>query len=95
MDALRQQRLLPRQQLGHAGGVRRAAKSNLYVLNEPDALLVAFPVGAVAVSYVAAREVYRSIVNRRRSAIGRLFDLVVEEARTAIGQRSRALPETT
>jgi hypothetical protein len=45
---------------------------------------VAFPIGMVAISYIGARQVYRTIADRRRSAIGRLFDRVVAEARAAI-----------
>lgn len=57
-------------------------------------LAFAFPVGTVALSYIGAREVYRSVVNRRRAAVGRLFDVVVEEARAAIEERERSLPHS-
>jgi hypothetical protein len=58
-------------------------------------LAVVFPLGTITVSYIAAREVYRSIVNRRRTVLGRLFDLVVEDARAAIAERAKELPEPT
>jgi hypothetical protein len=49
----------------------------------------AFPVGTVALSYIAARQVYRAIVERRRTTLGRLFDAIAEEARAAIASAER------
>lgn len=45
---------------------------------------VAAPVGALAISYIGARAVYRGIVQRRSRRIATLFDAVVEEARVCI-----------
>jgi hypothetical protein len=53
-------------------------------------LAVAAPVGVVATSYVAARAIYRRIVERRRLAVDDLFHRVIAEARAAIDARALA-----
>lgn len=53
---------------------------------------VAAPIGTVALSYIAAREIYRAIVRSRRAAVDRLFDGVVDEASAAIAAARTALP---
>ena len=54
------------------------------------AFAVAFPLGTLTLSYLAAREAYRVTVNRRRTIVGRLFESVVQEARGAIRDAARA-----
>lgn len=63
-----------------------------------SALFAAFaPIGAVGISYIAARGIYRAVVKRRRRAVEDLFDRVVGEAQAAIDARAtlEASPETT
>jgi len=45
---------------------------------------VAAPVGAVALSYLTSRAIYRTVVRRRRKAQSALFDLTVAEAQASI-----------
>lgn len=47
---------------------------------------VAAPLGAVAISFVASRAIYRTIVRSRSRRIAALFDAIVEEARASIEQ---------
>jgi hypothetical protein len=59
-------------------------------------LAVGFPVGAVALTYVACREIYRRIVRRREVAVAALLDAMVEAATRsianhALGDRDRPL----
>lgn len=56
------------------------------------AFAIAAPVGTAVLSAILARAIYRSLVHARRSAVDRLFDVVVEEARAAISAADRALP---
>ncbi|GMV06613.1 MAG: hypothetical protein AMXMBFR53_28890 [Gemmatimonadota bacterium] len=56
-------------------------------------LAVAFPVTAIGFAFLTAKEIYRNIVRRRRTAIAALTDAVVTEARDAIADRALAEPE--
>jgi len=56
------------------------------------AFAIAAPIGTAILSYIAARAIYRALVNSRRSALDRFFDVVVEEARAAISTAARTLP---
>jgi len=49
-------------------------------------LAVGFPVGAVALSYMAGREIFRRAVRRRRSAVAELIDQLSREAEACIAE---------
>ena len=49
---------------------------------------VAFPVGTLAVTYIAGRWIYRAVVDGRRKAVDALMDAVVEEVRERIEEGS-------
>ena len=51
------------------------------------------PVACLALGYVGARGIYRVIAGRRRRALDRLFDLLVEEARVGIEEARKRLEE--
>jgi hypothetical protein len=46
--------------------------------------VTAFPLGVVGLTYLAAREIYRQIVKRRRRALRELLDKVTEEAKQSV-----------
>jgi len=56
-------------------------------------LAVAFPVTAVGLAFLTAKEIYRTLVRKRRVALATLVDAVVTEARDAIADRALAEPE--
>ncbi len=56
-------------------------------------LAVAFPLGALGLSYIGAREIYRAIVNKRRLVMGELFDKILAEVLTCVGDRGVEGPE--
>lgn len=49
-------------------------------------LAVGFPVGAIALSYLGGREIFRRIVRRRRSVIAELADQLAREAEACIAE---------
>jgi hypothetical protein len=53
-------------------------------------LAVAFPVGAVALSFLGAREIFRRLVRRRRSLIAELVDQLGREAEACIAEAAQA-----
>ncbi|MDH3270563.1 MAG: hypothetical protein OEN56_04480 [Gemmatimonadota bacterium] len=54
---------------------------------------VAAPVGTVALSYIATRAIYRSIVEGRRRGMNKLFEAIVTEAKASIDEHATlALP---
>lgn len=50
----------------------------------------AFPLGAVALSYLGAREIHRATVRRRRRALSELFDRLVAEVTASVGEAALA-----
>lgn len=56
-------------------------------------LAVAFPLAAVTLAYMTAREIYARIVRRRRKALAGLVDAVVASASEAIADHALAHPE--
>lgn len=53
------------------------------------------PVGMVGLGYVAARNIYRTVVGHRRRALSILFDRVVAETEAAIGARESGADEAS
>lgn len=45
---------------------------------------IAAPLGAIGISFIASRAIYRAVVNHRRKAVNELFERTVAEAREAI-----------
>jgi len=56
-------------------------------------LAVGFPLGAMALSYLGAREIYRRLVGRRRSAVSELMEQLTREAEACIAERALEDPE--
>lgn len=52
---------------------------------------VAAPIGITAVSYIAARWMYKAAVNKRRREMVKLFDVVVQQAQASIERERRRL----
>lgn len=52
-------------------------------------LAVAFPVGAIALSYLGGREIYRRLVRTRRSVLAELTEQLVREAEACIAEAAR------
>jgi len=56
-------------------------------------LAVAFPVGTVAVTLIACREIYRRIVRRRVTALSAVVDAVVDAANQSIADHALRHPD--
>ncbi len=51
-------------------------------------LAAAFPLGFLGLSYIAARAIYRAIVNRRRTVMSELFDKMLAEVLACVDDRA-------
>ncbi len=51
-------------------------------------LAAAFPLGLLGLSFIGARDIYRAIVNRRRSVMGELFDKILAEVLACVEDRA-------
>ncbi len=47
-----------------------------------------FPFGAIGLSYIGEREIYRAITKKRRSVMGELFDKILAEVHACVKDRS-------
>ena len=50
---------------------------------------IAAPLGAVGISFIASRAIYRTVVNHRRKAVDKLFERVVTECRDLLTRPGR------